>query len=138
MHTCCQIRVAKQINLQPNSVNHKSNQNGCFLFILTGLPHVYSRLRLFGNLHLSKTVNIFVYLELGILKYKHLLTIKRLLYHYYILTRDDTEINKKIYNSQKVSQLEEDWYRMIIRDLHFIQIVQNYDEIEKIQTNSIL
>ena len=69
---------------------------------------------------ISKTVNIFVYLELGILKFKHLLTIRRLLYHYHILTRDETETIKKIYNSQKVSHIKEDWYRMIITDFDFI------------------
>ena len=80
----------------------------------------------------SKTVNIFVYLELGILKFKHLLTVRRLMYHYHILTRDDTETIKKIYNSQKVSHIKEDWYRMIIKDFEFIQIVQNDDDIKKI------
>ena len=35
----------------------------------------------------SKTVHIFVYLELGILKFRHILAIRRLMYHYHILTR---------------------------------------------------
>ena len=66
------------------------------------------------------------------MKFKHLLTVRRLMYHYHILTRDDTETIKKIYNSQKVSHIKEDWYSTIIKDFEFIQIVQNDDDIKKI------
>ena len=86
----------------------------------------------------SKMVNIFVYLELGILKPKHVLTVRRLMYHYHILTRDDEETIKKIYNRQKVSHMKEDWYMMLVKDFDFIQTVQDDEQIRKIAKHEYL
>ena len=81
---------------------------------------------------------MFVYLELGILKPTHVLNVRRLMYHYHILTQDDKETIKKIYNRQKVSHIKEDWYRVLVKDFDLIQTVQNYDQIKKIEKQEYL
>jgi hypothetical protein len=68
----------------------------------------------------SKTVSDFLYLELGILKLRHILTRRRLIYHHHIITREDKETIKKIYNNQKISKLKGDWYATIVKDFEFI------------------
>ena len=81
---------------------------------------------------------MFVYLELGILKPTHVLNVRRLMYHYHILTQDGKETIKKIYNRQKVSHIKEDWYRVLVKDFDLIQTVQNYDQIKKIEKQEYL
>ena len=46
-----------------------------------------------------KTVSDILYLKLGILKLRHILTRRRLIYHHHIITREDRETIKKIYNN---------------------------------------
>ena len=60
------------------------------------------------------------------------------MYHYHILTQDDKETIKKIYNRQKVSHIKEDWYRVLVKDFDLIQTVQNYDQIKKIEKQEYL
>ena len=43
------------------------------------------------------------------------------MFHHHILTRDDNEMIKKVYMSQKENYLKGDWLRMLMKDLDFIQ-----------------
>ena len=56
----------------------------------------------------SKTVNDFLFLELNILKLRHILTIRRIMYHFHIITRDDSETIKKVYMKQKEASVKGD------------------------------
>ena len=68
----------------------------------------------------AKTVSEFLYIELGVLKVRHILTYRRLMYHHHIITREDHETIKKIYNKQASSPLKGDWYQMLLLDFEFI------------------
>ena len=61
----------------------------------------------------SKTASEFYYLELGILTFRHILTIRRLVYHHHLLTRDENETIYKIYQKQTVSSCKGDWYETL-------------------------
>ena len=80
----------------------------------------------------SKTVKEFLYLELKILKLRHILTIRRIMYHFHIITRDDSETIKKVYLKQKEASVKGDWIRLLAQDFEFIQEEQKDDEIVKL------
>ena len=56
----------------------------------------------------------------------------RLLYHQHILTRDDSETIKKIYNKQKEDSTKGDWYEIIKKDFQFLGRDIDEDYIKKI------
>ena len=56
----------------------------------------------------ARTTSEFYYLELGILTFKHILTIRSLIYHHHILTRDESETILKISRNQKESHYRGD------------------------------
>ena len=62
----------------------------------------------------------FLFLEFGILKIRHLLIIRRLMYHYSILKRDQNETIFTIYKKQKESHIKNDWFAMLLKDFEFI------------------
>ena len=68
----------------------------------------------------AKTVSEFMYIELGVLKVRHIITYRRLMFHHHIITREDQETIKKIYNKQKSSYLKGDWYQTLLKDFEFI------------------
>ena len=78
----------------------------------------------------SKTAVIFHHLETGTLKLRHILMKNRLLYHHHIVSRDDTETIKKIYNKQKQGYIKGDWYELLLKDFKFIGIELNESEIK--------
>ena len=69
----------------------------------------------------ARTTSEFYYLELGILTFRHILTIRRLFYHHHILTRDANETILKIYKNQKESYFKGDWYQTLLEDFRFIE-----------------
>ena len=64
----------------------------------------------------SKTPLIFHHLETGTLKLRHILMKNRLMYHHHIITREDTETIKKIYNKQKEDPIKGDWVELVKKD----------------------
>ena len=78
----------------------------------------------------SKTAVVFHHLETGTLKLRHILMKNRLLYHHHIVTRDESETIKKIYNKQKINPLKGDWFDLIRKDFEFIGIELKEDEIQ--------
>ena len=62
---------------------------------------------LMGGEH-SKCPKAFYFLEFGTLMVRHLVMVRRLMYHRHMLTRDNTEITKKIYMKQKVKACKGD------------------------------
>ena len=53
------------------------------------------------------------HLEFGTLMIHHVIMIKRSYYHHHIITRDDTELIKKVYLKQKDNPVEGDWVQII-------------------------
>ena len=54
----------------------------------------------------------------------------RLLYHHHIVSRDESETIKKIYNKQKENPLKGDWFQIIEKDFAFLGIELNENEIK--------
>ena len=67
----------------------------------------------------AKTVSEFLYIKLGVLMVRHIITYRRLMFHHYIITREDQETIKNIYNKRKSSYLKDDWYQTLLKDLKF-------------------
>ena len=80
----------------------------------------------------SRCPKAFYYLEFGTLMVRHVIMIKRLSYHHHIITRDDSEIIKKIYLKQKEDPLKGDWVQLIQKDYEFIQEDWNDDFLKSI------
>ena len=74
----------------------------------------------------SKCPTVFLHLETGTLKIKHTLVIKRLMYLKHILSVDDEETIKKVYEKQKEKAVKGDWYKLVQSDFKFIG--EDFDE----------
>ena len=49
----------------------------------------------------SRCPKAFYYLEYGLLMFRHIMMIKRISYNYHIVTREDSELIKKVYLNKK-------------------------------------
>ena len=81
----------------------------------------------------SKTSRAFTLLEFGVLSIRHLIMIRRLMFHHHLVSRTNNELIKKVYLKQKESSLKGDWFRTLQDD--FIFIGEEIDD-EKIVTYS--
>jgi hypothetical protein len=87
---------------------------------LTRLKQVdFSLLRSLVSGH-SKTSRAFTLLEFGVFSIRHLIMIRRLMYHHHLVTRTNNELIKKVYLKQKQCSLKGDWYRTLQEDFVFI------------------
>ena len=83
----------------------------------------------------AKCSRAFYYLEFGSLMLRHKIMIRRLIYHHHILTQDDNELIKRIYEKQKENSLKGDWIMIIREDFEFIGEVLNEDFIKSTTKN---
>ena len=81
----------------------------------------------------SKCPKAFYFLEFGTLMVKHIIMIRRLLYHYHIYTREDFETIKKVYLKQIESPSKGDWINLVQSDFSFIEVDFN-EGLSRIQT----
>ena len=68
----------------------------------------------------SKCSKAFVYLEFGALMIRHIVMIRRLMYHHHIMNRDDCELIKKVYQKQAELPCKGDWVLLVRKDFNFI------------------
>ena len=92
-------------------------------------------LRKLGGGH-SKCAVEFHHLESGTLKIRHILSYLRIMYHHHILSRDENETIKKVYNKQKENFTKGDWYQLLKKDFEFIGIEINEDDIRLTPKNA--
>ena len=78
----------------------------------------------------SKTPKEFLYLEAGVLKFRDMVKIRRMMYHHELLKRNDDETTKKIYMKQTESNCKGDWYRLLENDFKFIDEQIDEDKIK--------
>ena len=78
-----------------------------------------------------KCATEFLHLETGTWKLRHHVTYLRLIYHHHILTRDNDETIKKIYDKQKENYVKGDWFELLVRDFEFIEKDINEKEISE-------
>ena len=69
----------------------------------------------------AKCSKVFFHLEFGLLSFRHLIRIRRLMFHHNIITRGDEELINKVYQNQKNTHIKGDWYRTLLTDFEFIQ-----------------
>ena len=79
----------------------------------------------------SKCSKAFYYLEFGVPMIRHIVIVRRLMYHHHILTRQDSEIIQKVYNKQSECPTKGDWFNILQKD--FLTIEEQMDE-EAIRT----
>ena len=77
----------------------------------------------------SKCSKAFYYLEFGTMMVRHIVMIRRLMYHHHILTRDNSEMIKKVYLKQKEIACKGDWIHLIRKDFSLIEEDINEDQI---------
>ena len=53
------------------------------------------------------------------------------MYHHNILTRDNNETIRKVYNKQKEEPLKGDWYTLLEKDFNFLGISMNEEQISR-------
>ena len=51
---------------------------------------------------------------------RHLVTIRRIMFHHHLLTRQNSELIQKVYFKQKETKLKGDWIQLIEDDFQFI------------------
>ena len=78
----------------------------------------------------SKVALEFLHLESGTLKFRHILSMNRMMYHHHLLTTDDEESIKKIYDKQKEDPTKGDWYELLQNDFKFIGEEINEEQIK--------
>ena len=68
----------------------------------------------------SRCPKPFYFLEYGLLMLRHIIMIKRIYNHYDIVTREDSELIKKVYTKQKEVQCKGDWILTLQSDFALI------------------
>ena len=63
---------------------------------------------------------------------RHIVTKNRMMYHHHILTRNENETIRKIYEKQKIDNVKGDWYQLLMEDFIFVENKLNDEEIKKI------
>ena len=70
----------------------------------------------------SKTPVVFHHLETGTMMLRHMLMVKRLMYHHHILSRGEEETIQKIYRKQSEDPLKGDWFELLKQDFKLIGV----------------
>ena len=78
----------------------------------------------------SKTAIEWMYADTGRYNLKSLIQIRRLMYLWHILSRDDSELIHRIYNTQKVASSTGDWVRLVEADKEELGIGLTDEEIQ--------
>ena len=84
----------------------------------------------------SKTPIESLYLELGIVPFRFKLMIRRIMYFYEVMKRDDTELTKKIVMSQKEKMLKGDFYTQVEDSLRALNIPAS-EEVTSMGRNAL-
>ena len=84
----------------------------------------------------SKCVRDSYYSETGILKIRHILAKRRLLFLQNILKRQDTTIVRKVYEIQKICSNDYDWSQTLKKDREFYDITLNDQQISQMSKST--
>ena len=74
----------------------------------------------------AKTPLEFLYLEAGAIPIRYIILCRRMIYHQTILNRPDEELTMRVYNAQKESPTDGDFYRLVKADWEMVG--ENLDE----------
>ena len=74
----------------------------------------------------SKVPSEIMYLETSAIPLRHVILIRRMVYFQTLITREDGELTKKVYETQKINPSKGDWIEHLKEDFQFID--ENIDE----------
>ena len=80
----------------------------------------------------AKTPLEFLHLETGTLPIKYIIAMRRIMYHRDIVSRNDTELVKKIYMAQKENPMKYEWIKLLEKDFELIGETADDSKIERI------
>ena len=83
----------------------------------------------------SKTAKEMLYLETGTTPLRFLIQSRRLSYLHHILTRDENELIRRIYDAQKRKPINDDWYITITGDREDLKMNLDDDQIKIMKKN---
>ena len=83
------------------------------------------------NAH-SKTGLEWLYIETGKLPLKYLIQIRRLMYLWHILSREKSELIRRIYETQNLSNDSGDWIRLVENDKQELELKMSDEEIQNV------
>jgi len=80
----------------------------------------------------AKTPKISFYLETGTLMIRHIILIRRIMFHKQIISRDSNELTRKIYDKQKCDNTRGDFYQLVFDDYEYLGLRFDEDFIRSI------
>ena len=80
----------------------------------------------------SKTAIEWIYMDTGKLKFRYLIRIRRLMYLWHILNRNNSELIRRIYEAQKLSNNTGDWIKLVEADKKELEIDMKDEEIQNV------
>ena len=83
----------------------------------------------------SKTGLEWIYSDTGKLNLKSLVQIRRLMYLWHVLSRDESELIKRIYETQKITSNVGDWFKLVEADKLELGITLTDEEIQGVSKN---
>ena len=72
-----------------------------------------------------------LYLELGCLPIKYIVSTRRLLFLHYIINEDEASLISQVFKAQMNQPLKDDWYLAVIRDIQDFKLDLDSDEIKQ-------
>ena len=85
----------------------------------------------------SKTGIEWLYIETGKFDIKSLVQIRRLMYWWHILSRKKSELIRRVYETQKISNNAGDWIKLIENDKRELDIQMDKEDIQGVSQESI-
>ena len=85
----------------------------------------------------AKTPVAALYLELGCIPLRYIWASRRIMYLHTILTRNDSEVTKKIYEAQKINPNKGDFAKLVKVDLERIKLNNTEDEIKAMKKGEL-
>ena len=83
----------------------------------------------------SKTAKEALHLETGLVPIRYLILKRKLMYLWHLLHREDNELIKKVYMTQKVINTKGDWVEALIKERKDLKLAVTDEEIAKMSKN---
>ena len=72
-----------------------------------------------------------LYLELGCLPIKYIVSTRRLLFLHYIINEDESSLISQVFKAPMNQPFKDDWYLAVIRDIQDFKLDLDIDEIKQ-------
>ena len=79
----------------------------------------------------STCPNEMLYIELGCLPIKYIVSTRRLLFLHYIINEDESSLISQVFKAPMNQPFKDDWYLAVIRDIQDFKLDLDIDEIKQ-------